>query len=287
LKTPQILQLLRQSRHDLRKSEQKVAEYVLAHPDEVIHMRIVDLATESHVSEPTIVRFCRSIGIDSFQGFKLALAQQLVRREVRVPFAIDAADKVSQLGPKLIDNTRDCLAQARDAMDWQAVEQAILKLSQAGRVDFWGFGASGIVALDAQQKFFRLDVATNAYSDPDMQHMSAATLTVGDCVVAISHSGRTRNILQAVPRAQARGASVIALCPPGSALFDVADIALAVTIDEDNETFTPMNSRLAHLVILDILATGLYLQKGPELETHLDAVKKSLADLKLPPDSAP
>lgn len=276
--------MLRQSRHDLRKSEQKVAEYVLAHPDEVIHMRIVDLATESHVSEPTIVRFCRAIGIDSFQGFKLALAQQLVRREVRVPFAVDAADKAGQLGPKLINNTRDCLIQVRDAMDWDAVERAILKLSQARRVDFWGFGASAMVAQDAQQKFFRLEIACNAYADPDMQHMSAATLKAGDCVVAISHSGRTRNLLEAVARAEARGASVIALCPPSTPLSEAADITLGVAIDEDNETFTPMNSRLAHLVVLDILATGVYLQKGPNLEARLDDVKKSLLDLRVPAD---
>ncbi|WP_227519785.1 SIS domain-containing protein [Mangrovitalea sediminis] len=283
MKTPQILQVLRQSRDNLRKSEQKVAEYVLRQPEDVIHMRIVDLATESHVSEPTIVRFCRAIGCDSFQGFKLALAQQLVRREVKIPFAIDASDSAEQLGRKLANNSMDCLAEVRDNLDWKAVQHAILKLSQARRVDFWGFGASGIVALDAQQKFFRLNLATNAYSDPDMQHMSAMTLAADDCVIAISHSGRTRNLMLSGTLAQEQGACLITLCPPGTPLFDLGDISLPVAINQDNETFTPMNSRLAHLVVLDILATGLYLQKRPDIDHHLDRVKGSLQPLKLPP----
>lgn len=280
--SPQILQLLRQQRDTLRKSEQKVAEYVLKHPDDVIHMRIVDLATESQVSEPTIVRFCRGIGFDSFQSFKLVLAQQLVRREVRVPFALDVADSAAALGRKLIGNTQDCLNQLRDGMDWNALQHAIGKLAQARKVEFWGFGASGIVALDAQQKFFRLDMATAAWSDPDMQHMSAATLGEQDCVLAISHSGRTRSLLQSATLAQRQGACVIALCPRHTPLFELGDIAIPVQINEDNETFTPMNSRLAHLLVLDMLATGVYLQKSPQIDQHLRKVKQSLHPLKLP-----
>ncbi|MFE8070504.1 SIS domain-containing protein [Marinobacteraceae bacterium S3BR75-40.1] len=284
MKTAQILQRLQQTRHELRKSEQKVAEFVLKHPEEVIHMRIVDLATESQVSEPTIVRFCRAIGLDSFQNFKLTLAQQLVRREALVPFAIDPTDSPEALGRKLINNTVDCLTQVRDALDWTAVKRAIQKLAKAERVDFWGFGASGIVARDAQQKFFRLELASNAYSDPDMQHMAAATLKPGDCVIAISHSGRTRSLLESAPHVQDHGASLIALCPRNTPLFELSDIAIPVQINEDNETFTPMNSRLAHLAVLDMLATGVYLQKSPEIDRHLEAVKSSLLPLKDPPN---
>ena len=283
VKQPQILQHLRNHRHELRKSEQKVAEFVLRYPQEVIHMRIVDLATEANVSEPTIVRFCRSLDQDGFQGFKLALAQQLVRQEALAPFAVDVRDDPEELGHKLINNTRDCLAQVRDAMDWEAVQRAIGKLSQARHIEFWGFGASGIVARDAQQKFFRLDVSTSAYSDPDMQHMAAATLGREDAVVAISHSGRTKSLLESGTYAQMQGASVIAICPSNTPLFELCDIPIPVEINEDNETFTPMNSRLAHLVMLDTLATSVYLQKSPEIDQKLEAVKSSLLPLKHPP----
>lgn len=282
MKNSRILQQLRARRQDLTKSERKVADFVLSRPQDVIHMRIVDLATESHVSEPTIVRFCRAIGLDSFQNFKLSLAQQLVRSEALVPFAVDAADQPVDLGRKLINNTMDCLAQVRDSMDWEAVQRAISKLSQARHVTFWGFGASGIVATDAQQKFFRLTPASSAHCDPDMQHMLSATLGEKDCVVAISHSGRTRHLLESGQLAQERGASLIALCPRRTPLFQQCDIALPVAIDEDNETFTPMNSRLAHLVLLDMLATGVYLKKTPDIDRDLDQIKRSLMTTKLP-----
>lgn len=285
VKSPQILQQLRDSRDTLRKSEQKVGDYVLRQPEEVIHMRIVDLATESQVSEPTIVRFCRAIGFDSFQSFKLALAQQLVRREPRLPvrldtFSIDSLDTAQQLGNKLINNSMDCLAQLRSQLDWQAMQQAILKLSLARRIDFWGFGASGTVAGDAQQKFFRLDVASNAYQDPDMQHMAAATLKADDCVVAISHSGRTQSLMDAAALAQSQGACIIAICPQKTPLAQQSDLLIGVYIPEDNESFTPMNSRLMHLMVLDILATGVYLQKLPELAPTLDRLKQNLNRLK-------
>lgn len=283
MNTPQILQLLKHRRSELRKSEQKVAEYVLRYPADVIHMRIVDLATESQVSEPTIVRFCRAIGLDSFKAFKLALAQQLVRREPMVPFAIGTNDSAEVLGRKLLNNTIDCLAQVRETLDWDAIQRAILKLAQARRLDFWGFGASGVVAVDAQQKFFRLDLACNAHSDPDMQHMSAATLGPGDCVIVISHSGRTHSLLQSGTLAQLQGASLVALCPSQTPLFELCDIAIPIQINEGNETFTPMNSRLAHLAVLDMLATGLYLQKSPAIDQHLEQVKRSLANLKPSP----
>ncbi|MDX1587687.1 MAG: SIS domain-containing protein [Oleiphilaceae bacterium] len=282
MKNSRILQQLRARHHALTKSEQKVADFVLKRPQDVIHMRIVDLATESRVSEPTIVRFCRAIGLDSFQNFKLSLAQQLVRSEALVPFAVDAADRPVDLGRKLINNTRECLALVRDSMDWEAVQRAISKLSQARHVSFWGFGASGIVAQDAQQKFFRLTAANSAHSDPDRQHMLAVTLGPEDCVLAISHSGHSPQLLDNGQMAQERGASLIALCPPHTPLFQQCDIALPVAIDEDNETFTPMNARLAQLVMLDMLATGVYLQKTPDIDPELERIKLSLERSKQP-----
>lgn len=270
--------------HDLRKSEQKVGEYVLKHAEEVIHMRIVDLATESQVSEPTIVRFCRAIGFDSFQAFKLTLAQQLVRREVKVPFAMDDQDSPKEMGLKLISNTMRCLEQTRAQLKWASVEQAIERISSSRRVEFYGSGASGIVAADAHQKFFRLELATQAYADADMQTMSAATMTKQDTVVAISHSGRTLSLLESIKVARINHAVVIAICPPNTPLANEADITIALDIDEDNETFAPMNSRLMHLIVLDMLATGVYLNRGSDFDAHLINIQNSILPLKTPLD---
>jgi len=278
-----ILHQLRQSKSDLRKSEQKVAEYVLANPHDVIHMRIVDLATESQVSEPTIVRFCRAIGFDSFQSLKLNLAQQRVTERNHVPFPVVSGDTVETMALKVIEGTVHGFMQLKHALDWAILEQAIDRLAQSPRIDSYGFGASGLVAQDAQQKFFRLQVATGSSSDPDLQAMAAATLTPADAVVAISNSGRNKSLLQNMSLVRESGASLIALCPSATPLAALADITIAVDVNEDTDAFTPMVSRLTHLLLLDVLATGIFLRRGPEIGEHLSHIKQSLRPLRLPP----
>lgn len=279
-----ILHQLQRYKGELRKSEQKVAEYVLANPHEVIHMRIVDLATESQVSEPTIVRFCRAIGFDSFQNFKLNLAQQLVTEQGPIPFPVANGDTVEEMAIKVIEGTTHGLLQLKHLLDWATLERAIDRLAQSERIDFYGFGASAIVAQDAQQKFFRLRVATNSYADPDMQAMAAATLTPRDSVVAISASGRTRNLLNSADLVRASGACLITICPESSPLAEKADICLKVNVNEDTDTFTPMISRLTHLLVLDILATGIFLRRGNELGEHLSRIKQNLKSLRTSSD---
>lgn len=258
-----ILHLLQQSKSELRKSEQKVAEYVLANPQDVIHMRIVDLATESNVSEPTIVRFCRAIGFDSFQSFKLNLAQQLVSERSQIPFPVKSGDTIEAMAIKVLNATTNSLTLLKHSLDWDNLERAIDRLAQSTRVDFFGFGASGIVARDAQQKFFRLHPLTQCYQDPDLQAMAAATLRPQDTVIAISNSGRNQTLLQSLKAVKASGATLISLCPGATPLAELADITLAVNVNEETDTFTPMVSRLNQLVLLDILATGVFLRRGP------------------------
>ena len=152
----------------------------------------------------------------------------------------------------------------------------------ANRVEFYGFGASGAVAADAQHKFFRLQISTAAYTDPHMQNMSAATLKQGDVVVAISQTGRTRALVDSVRRARAVGATVIGLCPSHSPLADEVSMPLYIDVHEDTEIYTPMSSRIAHLVLIDVLAVGVAKTRGPKLAEQLKAVKKSLNPLRFP-----
>ncbi len=264
-----ILHQLQQFKSELRKSEQKVAEYVLANPQDVIHMRIVDLATESNVSEPTIVRFCRAIGFDSFQGFKLKLAQQLVSERSSMPFPVKSGDTIEAMALKILNATTNSFTFLKHSLDWASLERAIDRLTQSRRIDFFGFGASGIVAQDAQQKFFRLHALTHSYQDPDLQAMAAATLSPQDTVVAISNSGSNQALLQSLKAVKASGATLIALCPGATPMAELADITLAVKVSEETDTFTPMVSRLNHLILLDILATGVFLRLDPERREQL------------------
>src|SRR5690554_7362233 len=155
-----------------RRSEQKVARFVLRNPDEVIHMRIVDLATEAKVSEPTVVRFCRALGCNGFQDFKLKLAQMLASGSQFAQFSMNDDDSVAEFSQSIFDSTVGTLLSVRDRLDNDAMSRAIQALALANQVEFYGFGASGAVAFDAQHKFFRLQISTAAYADPQIGRAS-------------------------------------------------------------------------------------------------------------------
>lgn len=265
-----------------RRSEQKVARFVLRNPEEVIHMRIVDLATEAKVSEPTVVRFCRALGCNGFQDFKLRLAQMLASGSQFAQFSMSDSDSVAEFSHSIFDSTVGTLLSVRDRLDNQALGEAIDALAMANRVEFYGFGASGAVAFDAQHKFFRLQISTSAYTDLHMQNMSAATLNEGDVVVAISQTGRTRALVASVRMAREAGATVIGLCPNGSPLAEEVTLPLYIDVPEDTEIYTPMTSRIAHLVLIDVLAVGVAKTRGPKLAEQLKAVKRSLNPLRFP-----
>ncbi|ABC27638.1 Transcriptional regulator [Hahella chejuensis KCTC 2396] len=279
-----ILSWLRQNRDTLRKSEQKVAECVLRNPNDVIHMRIVDLATEAGVSEPTIVRFCRTICFDSFQSFKVSLAQQLASMQRQTPFRARSGDSLQQLGAKIFSDVQSSLQQVFNQLAWDRIEQACAWISNSPRLYFFGYGASAAVAADAQQKFFRLKPSTHACPDPDTQMLIAGLVETNDVIIAISHSGRTNNLIQSCMQARASGAKVVAISPPQSALANIANLNIGVSVDENADAFTPLASRLAHLMILDTIASNLFQKLDEQHVQKLNQAKKNLSSLRLSPN---
>ncbi|MBN8429610.1 transcriptional regulator HexR [Microbulbifer salipaludis] len=280
MKPAEVTQRISEQLSSMRKSERKVAEYILANPGEIIHMRIVDLATEAQVSEPTVVRFCRAVGCSGFQEFKLNLAQQLASSPSFGQIAVTETDTIAEYKRKVFDSTVDTLLNVRDKIDGRALEAAVAAIAAAKRVEFFGFGASGAVAADAQHKFFRLQMATAAHSDHHMQSMSAMSMEPGDVVVAISQSGRTSSLLRSMEMAKQQGAIVIGLGPSGSPMTRQSSIPLEVDVEEDIELYTPLSSRIAHLVVIDVLAIGVAQRKGPQLQEHLLKLKKGLYNLR-------
>jgi RpiR family carbohydrate utilization transcriptional regulator len=275
-----VIQRIHQHKQTLRKSERKVADFVLQNSDALIQMRIVDLAKACDVSEPTVVRFCRAIGCSGFQDFKLQLAQQLANKPEFEAFAIDASDSVEKLGQKVFDATLATLSQVRDALNPTAIEAAINAITQAKRVEFYGFGASAAVAADAQHKFFRLQISSAVYSDPHIQTMSAMSLSKQDVVVAISQSGQTKALIDAIQLANQAGAKTIALAPSNSPVATACQICIEIDAEEEVEIYTPLSSRIAHLVVIDLLAVGVAQRIGPYISKHLQALNQSLMPLR-------
>ncbi len=282
MKPAKLTQLISDSIEKLRKSEKKVAKFVLKNPFAVIRMRIVDLAQNASVSEPTVVRFCRAIGCHGFQDFKLALAQQLASSPSFGRIAVTESDSTREYTHKVFDSTVDTLLKVRDSLVLGDLDAAVEAIIAAKRVEFYGFGASAAVAFDAQHKFFRLQITSAAYSDPHLQNISATSLQPGDVVIAISQSGRSKALLDSMQLVKQVRGITIALAPTNSPVAETADISIKVDSQEDNQIYIPLTSRIAHLAVIDVLAIGVAQKKGANLDEHLKRLKAGLISLRTP-----
>jgi RpiR family transcriptional regulator, carbohydrate utilization regulator len=276
-----MLDRIKASLSSLAPAEQRVGKLVLADPRAFANLPVSELADRSHVSKPTVVRFCRSMGYDGLSDFKLKLAGSVSEGVPFIHRSVDMDDKVGDVMVKVIDNTVAAFLKYRNDASSSAIEKAAIALTetynQRGRIEFFGVGNSGIVAQDAQHKFFRLGVTSIAYSDGHMQVMSASTLGPGDCVVVISNSGRTRDLMDACDIARKNGATTIVITASGSPLASAGHIHLSADHPEGYDRYSPMVSRLLHLLIIDILATTVALRiGGAKLQPLLKEMKNNL-----------
>ena len=263
-----MLDRIRASLTSLAPAEQRVGKLVLSDPRSFTHLPVSELALRSHVSKPTVVRFCRSMGYDGLTDFKRKLAGSVSEGVPFIHRSVDADDKTGDVLVKVIDNTVAAFLKYRNDASTLAIEKAVDAIletyRQGKRIEFFGVGNSGIVAQDAQHKFFRLGVNAIAYSDGHMQVMSASILGPGDSVVVISNSGRTRDLMDASDIARKNGATVITITASGSPLASSGNIHLSADHPEGYDRYSPMVSRLLHLMIIDVLTTCVALRIGSE-----------------------
>ncbi|MDY0744325.1 SIS domain-containing protein [Paucibacter sp. R3-3] len=268
----------------LPPAEQRVAKLLLVDARAFASLPVTELADRAHVSKPTVVRFCRSVGYDGLADFKLKLAGSVNEGVPFVHRAVDEDDKPAELIVKVVDNAVAALLHYRNDAASHAFERAIAALAESARnhrrIEFYGVGNSGIVAQDAQHKFFRLGINTSANSDGHVQLMSATMLEPGDCAVIISNSGRSRDLIDAAEIARKKGATTIIMTASGSPLAALGQspgqVLLAVDHPEDYDRYSPMVSRLLHLIAVDVLTTGVALRLGQNLRPMLQEIKKNL-----------
>ena len=158
------------------------------------------------------------------------------------------------------------------------IADAVRLMSRARQLAFAGLGASGNVALDACQKFFRLGIPCTALTDTPMMLQYASIAGPGDVLIAISQTGRWPEISRAAELAQNGGATVIALTDPQTYLASIADIVFQYKVLEDTNVYTPMSSRLAQLALFDALQVALALEIGEPAIDKLRKTKNALRD---------
>lgn len=281
-----LIQQISDASENLSKSERRVAEYVVVHSQEVVHSTLAALAMSIGVSEPTIIRFCSSMGFQGFQDFRLRMAQFLALGVPATHSAIDENDSSDTIVTKIFDHTISSLDHTRRSIDGEHIASAVQLIRASTRLHFFGAGASSIIALDAAQKSPLFGRSCNAEADPHQMFIEAAMSDADDLFVLISYTGRTIPLPGIAREAHANGASVIAITGSASApLAEESDVAIVTETLEDTDIYTPTISRIAGLVVIDILATRTALGDDAVDMERLRGMKQRLAGFRATLDS--
>jgi RpiR family carbohydrate utilization transcriptional regulator len=275
-----IIEIIRTMRAELRKSDRKVADIVLKDPQRILNATVGETATLAEVSQPTVLRFAMAIGCKGFQDFKIRLAQSLAFGTPATHSVLLDTDDPETVAEKIFEYTMTSLDWARSHLDRAALRKAIDILAKARTIEFFGFGASGIVARDAQQKFPLFGVPCGAQLDPHQQIMIASMMKQGDVAFVISNTGTTRSIIEIARIARANGAAVICLTGSDSPLTSYCDVALIVETLENTNMYTPTISRIAALVVIDILSTSVAMRRPLEDQARIQDMKRQLSDMR-------
>lgn len=257
-------------------AEQRISEVILENPENIVDMSIGKIASIAQVSEPSIIRFCRLLGFEGFKEFKIKLTQELAAQNVYVHREVKVGDSAETYVHNVTRYAINSITDSLSMINPSLIEEAVIALSNASKIEFWGYGASAVVAKDAYHKFFRLGVPCIASEDTHMQAMSAGVLNESSVVIAISHTGRSKELIENINLANDSGVFTIGITSSDSPLSKACTMAITVDTDEDTSVFTPMVSRLVHLLIIDMLAIGVTLQKGSQVTAHLKEIKSAL-----------
>ena len=247
----------------LSPAEQRVARLVVADPADAARRTITDLATAAETSEATVIRFCRSVGMEGYPQLRIRLAAEAARR-VEPPDArvvggdIPPGADLAQIIATISFNDARAVEETAEQLDPAICEQVVDAINSAGRVDIYGAAASGFVASDFQQKLHRIGRTAFAWPDVHLALTSAALLGKGDVAMGISHSGTTSDVVEVLQQARMRGATTVALTNfPRSPITEVADFVLTTAARETTYRSGAMASRLAQLTVVDCLFVGV------------------------------
>jgi RpiR family carbohydrate utilization transcriptional regulator len=269
---------IRSSLDSLRKSEKKVAKCVLADPGAVVRSSITELAEKADTSEPTVIRFCRRLGLTGYMELRLNLARDIPSDQYIFENVGDQ-DSLAEIAGKILNAHREAISTTLNKLNLDDLEAAVAALRGARRIEFYGMGGSAIVARDAHHKFFRLGMPCVVYDDPHMQVMSAALLSAEDVAVVVSHTGSTKDIIDSAKCARKAGAKVIGILGSETApLIKSCDIVLSVFSQEAALRLAPMTSRLVQLAVVDVLFVAVAMKDFSATRQRLDKVKRSLVD---------
>jgi RpiR family carbohydrate utilization transcriptional regulator len=274
-----LLAQIAASHSDLRPSEKKVHAVIIDNPTRSSRATLAEIASLAGVSEPSVLRFVRALGYGGFQDFKYALIQSLAPGIPATLRSLRLGDSVATITNKVFDQSIAVLRRTRDLVDSESLAAAVSAISGSENILVLGFGASGVVGQDIAQKFVLFGIPVHAPIDYHQQFMAATLAGPKTVVIAVSNTAATSEVLESARQAKERGASIIALCGQVGEITEMAHIVLRHST-EDTEVYTPTSSRLAALVIVDILAIAIAAQSGAGRIAELEHMKSRLSRMR-------
>jgi RpiR family carbohydrate utilization transcriptional regulator len=263
----------------LSKKEKLAANYILKHPNDVINQSITELAERIGVAESTVFRLCKRIGFNGYQGFKIALARDVVTRPMENVYQeINEDDSAKELMGKIFQGHIQGLQDTMQLYDSKTLDAAISKLANSKRVDFYGSGGSAVIAGDAVHKLVRTGLYCQAFDDGHQQVTSAAMLNDSCVAFGISHSGSNKDVLEALKQAKSAGAYTIALTQYArSPITKMADLVLHTKSSETLYRSEALSSRLIQLAVIDVLYVGVAIRRKEETLEGLEKIREAIA----------
>ncbi|PUE06832.1 hypothetical protein B9Z51_12925 [Limnohabitans sp. T6-5] len=273
---PHLLQRMQAAAPGLPRAQQQVLAVVLHDPERALSMSVDALAVQAQVSMPTIMRTARQLGFEGVREFKLALAQDLARH-APVHRSVTMHDSTSAIVQKILSSAAASISALQQQLDPAVLEKAAKLLVCAERIDCYSVGAtSAFMANDLQGRLFRLGRHAHAVHDAHQQLISAATLGPLGVAVAISHVGRMPFMLEAVGFAKSQGAKVIAITQPDTALAQMADVVIEISVPQDAVMRVGTEAYIAHLLVIELLMVLVLKALGPNAARHLAKFKSVL-----------
>jgi RpiR family carbohydrate utilization transcriptional regulator len=261
----------------LNEQEQKVGQYVLGHPEEVVHLSVSEMADRSGVSDATVFRFSKRVGAEGYQNFKIRLAQEL-HLALSTPYPeLEPDDTVASAVRKVFAADAKALDDTLSVLDMGALDRAADALLAARRVDIYSAGGGAVAGLELQYKLIRAGVRAVSQTDTEMQIISATLLTPADVAVGISHSGEASDIHRALELAGRAGATTIAIVNhPASPIAKQVQICLATSAQEMQAHGLPLGARIAQVGLIDALYAVMTLKRPEGSEQNLQHISEAL-----------
>lgn len=254
-----IMHKIRFSVDEMGPAERRIADVLLAHSGEFLSMSISDLAKTCGCGDATVVRFSRRLGLSGYQELKLRIATELSSSSA-ISNEIQAADSCYTIFQKRIVDISNSLHNTETVLDASALEQAAKTIMNAERIVIFGLGNSAAIAHDAAHKFLRLGLTAQSCCDNHMQAIIASHLKRGSVAIGISHSGKSKDIVEALRLCKLCGATTLCITNHGDTpITKTSDICLFTKSEETDYSILAMSSRIAQLAIFDSIYTYIVL----------------------------